>query len=219
MKYAYKEMPESLKGTYAEASQAWGFSWKEFVATVPSPLLLVTTYKQNGQPNACMQSWATFTSANRGRGFYAILGSVNKNGHLYATLQEKKEAVINFVSAASFDKCMATIKNNQPEADEISASGLTPCPASWVDAPMAEECFMNLECRYLWEKEIVPGDDHALICLEVIGVHIDEAYLTDRTGDQGVLFNIHHPQNPEITEKTGHDYAGIIQKKIDMGEY
>ena len=49
MKYAYKEMPESLKGTYAEASQAWGFSWKEFVATVPSPLLLVTTYKQNGQ--------------------------------------------------------------------------------------------------------------------------------------------------------------------------
>ena len=67
--------------------------------------------------------------------------------------------------------------------------------------------------------EAFAGDDHALICLEVIGVHIDETYLADRTGDQGVLFNIHHPQNPELTEKTGHDYAGIIQKKIDMGEY
>ncbi len=48
---------------------------------------------------------------------------------------------------------------------------------------------------------------------------IDEAYLSDKTGDQGFLFNIHHPQNPEKNEKTGHDYAGIIQKRIDMGEY
>ncbi len=128
------------------------------------------------------------------------------------------------MSAEFFEKCMATIKNNEPEADEISASGLTPRPASWVDAPMADECFMNLECRYQWEKEIVPGDDHAMICLEVIGMHIDETHLAGRTGDQSVLFNIHHPQNPEITEKTGHDYAGVIQKKsiwenIDCGPY
>ena len=78
MKYAYREMPESLKGTYADFSRQFGFSWKEFVATVPSPLFLVTTYKSNGQPNACMQSWATFTSADHGQGFYAILASVNR---------------------------------------------------------------------------------------------------------------------------------------------
>ncbi len=219
MKRAYRDMPDSLKNTYAEQSAAWGFSWKEFVTGVPSPLFLVTTWKSNGQPNACLQSWSAFTSANRGKGFYALLGSVNKNGHLYATLHEKKEAVINFMSAAYFDQCMATIKNNAPEADEISASGLTPCPAAWTDAPMVEECFMNLECRYQWEKEIVPGDDHVMVCLEVIGAHIDDAYLADKTGDQGLLYNIHHPQNPEKTEKTAHDYAGIIQKKIDMGEY
>lgn len=53
--------------------------YHEFVATVPAPLFLVTTYKSNGMPNACMQSWATFTSADHGNGFYAILASVNKN--------------------------------------------------------------------------------------------------------------------------------------------
>ena len=58
MKHIYSEMPESLKGTYADYSRDFGFSWKEFVATVPSPLFLVTTYKSNGLPNACMQSWA-----------------------------------------------------------------------------------------------------------------------------------------------------------------
>ena len=70
--------------------------------TVPSPLFLVTTWKANGQPNACMQSWAAFTSADRGNGFYAILASVNKNGHLYRSLQERKEAVLNFMSAAHY---------------------------------------------------------------------------------------------------------------------
>ena len=76
MKYSYKEMPESMKGTYGDFSKNFGFSWKEFVVTVPSPLFLVTTYKSNGKPNACMQSWANFTSANHGNGFYALLGTL-----------------------------------------------------------------------------------------------------------------------------------------------
>lgn len=125
MKHIYLEMPESLKGTYADYSRNFGFSWKEFVATVPSPLFLVTTYKSNGLPNACMQSWATFTSADRGKGFYAILASVNKTGHLYQTLKAQREAVINFMSAKCHAACMATIRNNAFEADEITASGLT----------------------------------------------------------------------------------------------
>ena len=42
MKKTYSEMPESLKGNYADVSRAWGFCWKEFVMTVPSPMFLVT---------------------------------------------------------------------------------------------------------------------------------------------------------------------------------
>ncbi len=218
-KYDYSEMPESLKGNYAEVSRDWGFCWKECGMTVPAPMFLVTTYKGNGLTNACMQSWSTFTSANHGKGYYAILGSVNKGGHLYSTLKEKREAVINFFSSDYYDACMATIRHNEVEADEISAAGLTAEPASWVNAPMVRECFMNLECRYVWEKEIVPGDDHVMICLEVIGAHIDETYLADKTGEKGLLYNIHYQLNPERIEKTNHDYAGVIVKKIDMGEY
>ncbi len=219
MKHSYREMPESMKGTFAEYSKAFGFSWKEFVMTVPSPLFLVTTYKPNGQPNACMQSWATFTSANFGNGFYAILASVNRNGHLWQSLNARREAVINFMSAETYDACMATIRNNRYDQDEITASGLTAVPAEWVDAPMVEECFMNLECRYAWEREIAPGDDHVLVCLEVIGAHIDDAHLADKTGAQGLLYNIHHPLNPENVGRTAHDYAAILEKKIDAGEY
>ena len=219
MKRAYREMPEAMKGTFGDYSRSFGFSWKEFVMSVPSPMFLVTTWKSNGQPNACMQSWATFTSANHGDGFYAILGSVNKSGHLYQTLHEKREAVINFMAAEYHAACMATIKRNAFEADEIAEAGLTVEAARWVDAPMVKECFMNLECRYVWAKEIVPGDDHALVCLEVLGGHIDEAHLSDRTGDQGILYNIHYQIDPERIGKTAHDYAGVLIKKIDVGEY
>ena len=219
MKYHYKDMPESMKGTFGDFSRSFGFCWKEFVMTVPSPLFLVTTYKSNGQPNACMQSWATFTSANHGKGFYAILASVNQNGHLYKSLRENREAVINFMSAEHHAACMATIQHNQFEANEITASGLTAEKAFWVNAPMVRECFMNLECRYLWEKEIVSGDDHVIICLEVIGAHIDEGTLADKTGECGLLYNIHHPIDPEHVQKTAHDYAGVLQKIIDAGEY
>ena len=217
MKYKYIDMPETMKGTFGEGMH--GFSWKEFVMTVPSPMFLVTTYKFNGQPNACMQSWATFTSADHGKGFYAILASVNKNGHLYKSLNEKKEAVINFFSAEYHSACMATIQHNQFETDEITESGLTVEKAAWVDAPMVKECFMNLECKYVWEKEIVPGDDHAMICLEIVGAHIDEDHLADKTGDNGIMYNIHYPLDPEHIGKTAHDYAGVLQKKIDVGEY
>ena len=114
---------------------------------------------------------------------------------------------------------METIRHNAFETDEITASGLTAEKADWVNAPMVKECFMNLECRYEWEKEIVPGDDHVMICLEVLGVHIDEEHLADRIGEQGLLYNLHYPMNPEQIMKTGHDYAAVLQKKIDVAEY
>ena len=195
------------------------FALINLAEVVVTPLFLVTTYKSNGQPNACMQSWSAFTSANHGNGFYAILASVNKRGHLYQTLKEQQEAVINFMSADYHAACMATIRNNTFEADEITASGLTVEKAGRVNAPMVKECFMNLECRYVWEKEIVPGDDHVMICLEVLGVHIDEDHLKDRTGEEGLLYNIHYQMNPENVGKTAHDYAAVLQKKIDVMEY
>ena len=214
MKYKYHESPEKMKGL-----EAWGFNWLEFVTSIPAPMFLVTTYKSNGQTNACMQSWASFTTADKGSRFFVILTSVNKGGHLYRTLHEKECAAVNFMSVDLYDKAMATIKKNQWEADELAESGLTAVKAEKVDAPMVEECFMNLECKFAWEKEIVPGDDHAMVCLEVVNVHIDEKYLDSRIEEKGIIYNIHHPINPEKFTGKAHDYIGIVKPIADVGEY
>ncbi len=36
---------------------------------------------------------------------------------------------------------------------------------------------------------------------------------------EGLLYNIHYQMNPEHVMKTGHDYAAVLQKKIDVMEY
>ena len=168
-----------------------------------------------------MQSWACFNGGSDG--FYAILSSVNKTGHLYRTIKEKGAAVLNFMSADFYDRCMATIQNNGFDEDEIAASGLTAEAASCVDAPRVKECFLNLECRFLWEKEIKEGSDHVLMCLEAVNVCIDEQYLDEdvqgRYGANGYLYNVHYPVNPEKFEGKSHDWIAVLKKYRDMGEY
>ncbi len=214
MKYNYFFTPEKMKHL-----EAWGFNWLEFVTSIPAPMFLVTSYKSNGKANACMQSWATFTTGDKGSRFFAILSSVNKKGHLYETIMQDKCAVINFMSADLYDTSMKTIKNNQFEVDEITETGLTSVPAEKVNAPMINECFMNLECKFTWEKEIAPNDDHTIICLEIVNVHIDEQHINNRIEENGIIYNIHHPINPETYNGKAHDYVGIVKPIIDTGEY
>lgn len=216
MKKEYSKIPDSMKNM-----ETYGFSWMDFVTAIPSPLFVVTTYKSNGKPNACLQSWACFNGGPNG--FYAILSSVNKFGHLYQSITETKEAVLNFPSVDWYDQCFNTIANNGFDNDEIALSGLTSEQASVVNAPIIKECFLNLECRYLWEREIVEGSSHVLMCLEVVNISVDEVYLDEKSqgryGDTGYLYNIHYPINPESFNGKSHDWIATLHKKKDMGEY
>ena len=216
MKKEYSKIPDSMKNM-----ETYGFSWMDFVTAIPSPLFVVTTYKSNGKPNACLQSWACFNGGPNG--FYAILSSVNKFGHLYQSITETKEAVLNFPSVDWYDQCFNTIANNGFDNDEIALSGLTSEQASVVNAPIIKECFLNLECRYLWERERVEGSSHVLMCLEVVNISVDEVYLDEKSqgryGDTGYLYNIHYPINPESFNGKSHDWIATLHKKKDMGAY
>ena len=162
MKKEFDRCPNTI-----DEAELYGFSWMENVLAIPAPLVLVTSYKENGKQNATMQSWNTFTSEN---GFYCIFSSVNKHTHMYSSVRQTKECVINFPSKESFMKCMATIQNNGFEEDEITRAGLTAEPATKVNAPRVKECFLNLECEYMWEKDLIPSGDHVVMCVKVVNI-------------------------------------------------
>jgi len=216
VKKEYFSLPESMA-----AMNTYGFSWMDFVTAIPSPLFVVTGYKPNGKPNACMQSWSTFCGDELG--FYAILSNVSKSGHMYACIHRQGEAVLNFPSADVIDRCMATIRCNGDEDDEIALAGLTAEPAAQVDAPAIAECFLQLECRFLWEREIKEGAGHVLMCLEVVGIRADAEHLDEsgqgRYGDGGYLYNVHYPVDPDSFGGSSHDWIAVLKKHRDMGEY
>ena len=208
MKKDFIELPETMKNI-----EFYGFSWIDFVTSIPSPLFVVSTYKSNGKPNACLQSWVTFTGVDENN-FVAVMASVNKNKHMYKSIKETGEMVLNFPSAEIYQKFMETIKNNAFDDDEITKSGLTVEKAKIVNAPKIKECFLNLECKYLWEKEIIEGHN-VVMCVKVVNVSMDIEYFDEKTkgryGKTGYIYNIHNPINPETGIMEG-DSIGIIEK-------
>lgn len=209
MKKEFRECPPTI-----DQKELYGFSWMEYVAAIPSPLIVVTTYKENGKENATLQSWSTFVGEG---GFYCIFGSVYKNGHMYRSLVDTKECVVNFPSLDIYKKCLATVKNNGYDNDEITLSGLTSEDSTTVKAPRIKECFLNLECEYLWKKDLEPGSDFATICVKIKNIAMDEKYYDEniqgRYGKSGFLYNIHSPRNPETGEKSV-TYIGTIEKTV-----
>ena len=216
MKKEYAAAPHSM-----ETMQTYGFSWMDFVTAIPASLFLATTWKNNGKPNACLQSWACF-SGNQD-GFFAFLSNVNKGGHFYRTLKETGACVLNFPSADVYDRCTETIRNNGWDTDELASSGLTAEPATLVHAPRVRECFLALECEYLWEREITEGSAQTLACLKIRNICMDEAYLDEaaqgRYGETGYLYNVHYPVNPETYRGKSSDSLAVLHKIRSTGEY
>ena len=209
-KKQFFDLPEELR-----EKEWWGFNWLEHLTAVPAPLVLVTGYKANGFANGTMQSWFCFSSEGD---FYCIFGSVHKQSHMYEIAAKQKQMVINFPDKDCIAKCMDTIANNGYDTDELSASGLHYRDGGKVKAPLVDECFLNLECETVWEKELFEGSSHVALCVRVVNVWMDEAHYADsqcgRYGETGYLYNVHAPLNPETGEESNTGYA--VLKKIEM---
>lgn len=197
------ERPERFNEQYLKA--CGNLSWYDFVTAMPSLVFLVTGWKSNGKENACLQSWSSFAGSGADN-FICILGKVDKGGHMYQSLKETGVCVLNFPSNDIYDRCIRTIGNNQFETDEITASGLTAEKASRVNAPRIKECFLNIECAFLWEHDLVEGSREAAVALKAVTLCMDsERYdqsKLGRYGKSGYLFQIDQPTHPETGEIT-----------------
>ena len=191
-----------------------GFSWQDFVIAMPSLVFLVTGWKSNGKENASLQSWSTFVGGGT-NDFICIMGTVSKDGHMYKSLKETGVCVLNFPSNDIYDRCIKTIGNNQFEADEITASGLTAEKAIKVNAPRIKECFLNIECEFIWEHELFKGSNLLTVALKTVNICMDsdryDQNKLGRYGKTGYLFQIDQPINPETGDVASFGPGIIVQ--------
>ncbi|MDO8686308.1 MAG: flavin reductase [Clostridiales bacterium] len=209
MKKEFIHKPDKISEMWPGELEA--FSWHDFVAAIPSPLFLITTYKSNGKENACLQSWSTFIG-DKGE-FICIIGSVSKRGHLYQTLKETKCCVLNFPSRDVYDKCTKTIDNNGFDDDEITIAGLTAEKAITVNAPRIKECFLNIECEMLWEHEHFEDSRDVTVALRATHIYMDSDRYDEsklgRYGKTGYMYNINSPRNPDTGEITPECFGAV----------
>jgi len=170
------------------------FSHFEMALGIPHSLFLITTLKENGKPNACFQSWSSFSGDEGG---YFALTPLVRTTHTYSNILRTREFCINFISARYFDACYETIRNNTEETDEIAAGGFTAEPASCIRAPRIQEAFMSLECAFHSESDLSGRGITALIIGRVLSAAVDEDYLNGarKYGQDGFMYYLYDLQD------------------------
>lgn len=167
------------------------FSHFEIALGIPHSLFLITTLKENGKPNACFQSWSSF-SGDCG-GYYAITPLLHKT-HTYHNILRTKEFCINFISARYFDACYQTIFHNEVETDEIAVGGFTPEPAKCIRAPRIQEAFMSLECTLHSSSDLSGKGVSSLIIGRVLSAAVDSDYINGaekKYGQDGFMYYLY----------------------------
>ena len=200
VKHELDTQPVCCKETWPRQFQI--FSWIEFVAAIPQAISVITTWKENRIPNACLQAWTMYTGDAGG---YYVVFSIMNTTHTYKNILRSNDFVVNFPETEEFPKCSRTIKNNSEEIDEIATSGLTIEPSQAVDAPRIKECFLNLECRLAWQRPLHDTSVWHLFAGEVVHVAIESNHAQSKTyrryGSSGFIYHIHSPIDPRTGEQ------------------
>ncbi|MCQ2583109.1 MAG: flavin reductase [Treponema sp.] len=135
----------------------------------PMPVLIISTYDENGNPDAMNAAWGGIHDTNQ-------IGICISPEHKTAkNLMLKKAFTVSIGDAAHVTECdYLGIASGNKEKDKIKKAGFTVTKSEFVDAPVIDQLPMCLEC------ELVSYDDvNGCMVGNIINVSADESILTD----------------------------------------
>jgi len=139
----------------------------------PGPVVLLTTVGEK-RPNIMVMSWHTMLEFEP-----PLLACVISNrNYSFDLLQASKECVLNIPTADLAKKVVRCGNSTGAKTDKFKKFGLTPKPASRVDAPLIAECYANLECRVADTSRV---KKYGLFVLEVVEAWVAPKVKTPRT--------------------------------------
>ncbi|MEO1702329.1 MAG: flavin reductase family protein [Pseudomonadota bacterium] len=151
----------------------------------PRPIGWISTRGANGGVNLAPYS---FFNAVMGRPPMVMFSSEGwKDSVAYAS--ESGEFACNFVSAAQMDQMNETSTNLERGQSEFEHAGLPWADGVSIAAPHVANCAAVLECKVtkIIQQEDLAGNklDTYTVFGQVVGVHIDDAFLVDGLFDTG----------------------------------
>ncbi len=209
LNYYSKKQPEYLIEDWPGKYET--FSWIEFAVTIPNAIFVVTTLKENGMPNANIQSWGLMLNEGESNHF---LMAILRHQHTYSNIIRNGEWCINYLPRDRQVEALKTIQNNTEVNDEIVNSGLTPLKLHCMQTPGISESKIVLECKLKWHKALVDNSRWELFCGEICGFHLDDSILIadpeKRIANLNLMYNVRGTVNPVNGDYYGPNTLGIL---------
>ncbi|RCS24365.1 flavin reductase family protein [Phyllobacterium salinisoli] len=165
---------------FYEPANGHGLPHDPFKAIVaPRPIGWISTRSKSGALNLSPYSYFNVISAHP----HLVIFSSSGHKDSVAFIEETGEFAANLVSGHLAEKMNASSVSAPRGVSEFDYAGLTPVPCTLIGAPRVAEAYATLECVVTDIR--VPADRHGkpsgsyLVTGEVVGIHIDEAILTE----------------------------------------
>ncbi|WP_176011636.1 flavin reductase family protein [Victivallis sp. Marseille-Q1083] len=136
------------------------------LAPVP-PVLVACAGPDGGRPNLLTIAWTGILCSRPPM----LSIAVRPERYSYPLLEASGEFSVNLPTpqlAKAVDWCGVVSGRDH---DKFRESGLTPLPASRIQAPIVAECVVALECRIV--QKLTPGIHH-LFLAEIVAVQVSE---------------------------------------------
>lgn len=136
----------------------------------PAPVLLISSREESGSPHVATICWAGVLCSEP-----PLVGvSIRPSRRSNKLIRDGMEFVINIPSRKWLKETDYCGFASVTDTDKFSTVGFTAAKAEKVNAPLIEECPVNLECAV---KQILPLGSHDLFIAEVVATHVDEDIL------------------------------------------
>ncbi|MCX7166153.1 MAG: flavin reductase family protein [Rhodocyclales bacterium] len=139
----------------------------------PGPVVLLTT-AHKGKANVMAMSWHTMMEFEP-----PLVGCVvSGRDFSFTALKATRQCVLGIPTAELATKVVDCGNTSGRRTDKFEAVGLTPLPATMIDAPLIAECYANLECRVVDTRLV---NRYNFFVLEVQKAWIDPSRKDPRT--------------------------------------
>jgi len=174
----------------------------------PTPVLVIGTYDNEGNPNAMTAAWGGICCSSPP----CVTISLRKATYTYDNLITKKAFTLNIPSENYVREADYIGMASGKKEDKFAKTGLTAVRGDIVDAPYIEEFPINLECKIIHVIEI---GLHTQFIGQVMDAKIDDTI--QEKGDPSIIEQI----KPLIFAPDSRDYYGIgkqIAKAFSIGK-
>ncbi|HWR43731.1 flavin reductase family protein [Sporomusa sp.] len=139
---------------------------------MPTPVWVVGTYGENGEPNIMTAAWGSICCSAPP----CVAVSLQKIRASYDNILKHKAFTISIPSRKYVSEADYAGIASGKDTDKFTVAGLTPVKSDLVDAPYVQEFPLILECRLLHTIEL---GLHTQFIGEIVDVKADEAVLGD----------------------------------------